>query len=130
MLESRGTCKRTRAWRRYQRRRMIAKACRIAKERYPSPEGMAGLNWLPWRDVEGQWRLGPVTWEDVFAHRDRFAHRNCDHLARCSCPYCNDRRRVFMGRTVQERRSDDNFRTELAEFALDRAAANMGQTTA
>ena len=35
-----------------------------------------------------------------------------------------------MGRTVQERRSDDNFRTELAEFALDRAAANMGQTTA
>ena len=123
MLESEGSRQRMRAWRRYQRRRMIAKAWRIAKEYYPSPEGMAALNWLPWRDTQGQWRRGPVAWEDVFAFRDSFARRNCDHLALCSC-WIHGRgnpRRFFGERTLQEHRADDAFQAALAEIRENRS---------
>jgi hypothetical protein len=97
---------------------MIAKAWRIAKEYYPSPEGISAFHsWLPWRDIEGQWRLGPVTWEDVFAHRDSFAHRSYNDLARCSCgSCCGNPRRFFGERTLQERRSDNAFEAQLAEI--------------
>lgn len=116
MLESRSVRRRTRAWRRRQRRRMIAKAWRVVKEQYPSPEGMAACrSWVPWRDFRGQWRTGPVTWEDVFALRDHFALRHYDHLARCSCWMCGNPRRFWGQRTFQERRAEDSFRREMAE---------------
>ncbi len=117
MLESRGTRKRTRAWRRCQRRRMIAKAWRIAKEWNPSPKGISALRtYGAWMGIGGQWRRGPVTWEDVFAIRDDFAHRNCDCLARCSCWMCGNPRKFLGERTLQERRADDAFQAELADF--------------
>lgn len=117
MLESRGTYGRTRAWRRRQRARMIAKAWRIAKERYPHPEGISVRDrWLPWRDIHGQRRTGPVAWEDVFALRDAYAHRYHDHLAACSCWMCGNRRRFEGERTLQERRAQESFQNELAEY--------------
>lgn len=120
MLESKGPRKRTRAWRRHHRRRMIAKAWRIAKERYPHPKGVAAADsWLPWQDIKGQWRTGPVAWEDVFALRDEFAHRHHSHLTACSCWMCGNPRRFRGERTLQERRAEDSFRDESAETLQD-----------
>lgn len=116
MLESRSARSRTRAWRRRQRLRMIAKAWRVVKEQYPSPEGISvRRSWAPWRDLRGQWRTGPVDWDDIFALRHDFAVRNHDHLARCSCGMCRNPRRLWGERTLQERRAEDSFRREMAE---------------
>ncbi|HNS22109.1 MAG TPA: hypothetical protein PKH24_16515 [Sedimentisphaerales bacterium] len=118
MLESRGAYGRTRAWRRRQRVRMIARAWRFAKERYPHPEGISVVGrWCPWRDIKGQWRLGPVAWDDVFALRDEYAHCYHDNLAVCSLPSCCGNPRPYDGNlTPQERRAEDSARNELAEY--------------
>ena len=116
MLESQQARRRTSAWRRHQRVRMMAQAWQIAKERYPRPEGISALrSWHPWQDLEGRWRTGPVAWDDIFALRDDFARRLHDHLAACSCAMCGNPRKFSGERTRQERRAEDLFRCALAE---------------
>jgi len=97
---------------------MIAKAWRIAKEWYPHPEGISERDrWFPWRDIKGQWRTGPVAWDDVFALRDAYAHYYHDNLAVCSSPSCCGNPRRYRGNlTLQERRAEDSARNELAEY--------------